>query len=175
MAASLFGGMYLKRIGLAAVAVVLTLASSPNLLAKDKPAPAIDPAKPDDDPAKFFLFHLAGVSADQARGDLVYCIGQARPVLSMRDRMGGTGGLLGALINGRMAEIDRFRMRNAVMRKCMGMMGYDRYGVPQDVWKRMVKEGDIVIGNDGLVDPEVVERMVAFASGPTPASGKVDP
>jgi hypothetical protein len=156
-----------------AAAFALTAVSSP--LAKEKTAQAEDSVKSEDDPAKFFLFHLPGVTADQARGDLVFCIGQARPVLSMRDRTGGTGGLLGAMINGRMAEIDRFRMRNAVMRKCMGMMGYDRYAVPQDTWNRIVNEGNIVIDNDGLVDTEVVERMVAFASGPAPVFEKVDP
>lgn len=125
------------------------------------------------DPAKFFLFHLDGVSADQARGDLVYCITQARPILSMRDRMGNSGGLLGAIINGRMAEIDRFRMRNAAMRKCMGMMGYDRYLVPEDMWKTVVDEGDIVLNDDALVDIDVVERMVAFASGPKPTGERL--
>jgi hypothetical protein len=125
------------------------------------------------DPAKFFLFHMENVSADQARGDLIYCIEQARPILSMRDRMPSGGGLLGAVINGRMAEIDRFRMRNAAMRKCMGMMGYDRYLVPEDIWKVVVNEGDIVLDDNALVDIDVVERMVAFASGPTPAGERL--
>lgn len=147
----------------------LLLACPVALSAADKP----DPAETKDDPAKFFLFHAPGLSADQVRGDLVYCIGMARPILSMRDKMGGQGGLIGGLINGRMAEIDRLRMRNAAMRKCMGSMGYDRYSVPQDEWRKLVKEGDIVLDNDGLVDPEVVENMVAFASGPAPLAGKV--
>ena len=125
------------------------------------------------DPAKFFLFHMEGVSADQARGDLVYCITQARPILSMRDRMGNSGGLLGAIINGRMAEIDRFRMRNAAMRKCMGMIAYDRYLVPEDIWKTVVDEGDIVLNDDALVDIDVVERMVAFASGAKPTGERL--
>ena len=144
--------------------------------AETKSEKPIDDAIAEDipgDPAKFFLFHLEGVTADQARGDLVYCIGQARPILSMRDRMGSSGGLLGAVINGRMAEIDRFRMRNAAMRKCMGMIGYDRYLVPEDIWKVVVNEGDIVLDDNALVDIDVVERMVAFASGPKPAGERL--
>lgn len=134
---------------------------------------ATPPDESREDPAKFFLFHANGQSADQFRGDLVWCIGMARPIISMRDRMPQQGGLVGALINGRMAEIDRYRMRNAAMRKCMGMQGYDRYQLPQEEWKRLVKDGDIVMDNDGLVDAEVVERMVAFAVAPAPATGKL--
>lgn len=125
------------------------------------------------DPAKFFLFSAGDQSADQFRGDLIYCIDQAKPVLSDRDREPSMG-LLGALINGRMANIDRFRMRNAVMRKCMGMLGYSRYAVSEIEWKRIVKDGDIVVNDKGEVDPAVVENMVAFATGPKP-DGKVLP
>lgn len=127
------------------------------------------------DEAKFFVFHAGEQSADQFRGDLVYCIEQAYPILSLRDRAPSGGGLLGALLNSRMAEIDRFRMRNAAMRKCMGQYGYARYALPETQWKALVKEGDIVRGNNGRVDPAVVENMVAFATGPVPATERLDP
>jgi hypothetical protein len=166
-----------KRLLPALLCAALNLAVMPSAFAADKKADAAkDDAVAEDipgDPAKFFLFHKEGVSADQVRGDLVFCIGQARPILSMRDRMGGSGGLLGAIINARMAEIDRFRMRNAAMRKCMGMIGYDRYLVPEDMWKVVVDEGDIVLNDDALVDIDVVERMVAFASGPKPTGERL--
>ncbi len=120
------------------------------------------------DPAKFFLFYGPGLSKDQVRGDLVYCIDQAKDILSERDRVPSMG-LIGALINGRMAEIDRFRMRNAAMRKCMGMMGYKRFAVPQEQWRMVVDKGDIVVDNKGQVDLAAIERMVDFATGPKPA------
>ena len=126
-----------------------------------------------DDPAKFFLFHMDGVGRDQARGDLVYCIGQSRDILSMRDRMPSSGGLLGGLLNARMAEIDRFRMRNAAMRKCMGLMGYERFRVPEAEWKAMVNEGDIVVGNKNVPEATVIERLVDFAAGPTPSGERL--
>lgn len=159
-----------------AAALLLLLSSCPvwsGVALAAAPESEAEQADAGDDSAKFFLFHKAGVSIDQARGDLIYCIGQARPILSFRDRYGGSGGLLGAMINGRMAEIDRFRMRNAAMRKCMGMMNYDRYAMPQEQWKTLVNEGDIVLDNDGLVSAEVVERMAAYASGPVPATEKL--
>lgn len=129
-----------------------------------------------DDPAKFFLFYMEGVSADIARADLSYCIEQAKDILSMRDRMGGGGGgLLGAMLNARMAEIDRFRMRNASLRKCMGLHGYSRYKVPQADWKKLVNNGDIALANKGTVDPAVIDRLALFASGPTPTGERLDP
>jgi hypothetical protein len=165
--------MRLRLLGAMAVAT-LSLTATPVMAADSKQAPnAAGGSEIPGDPAKFFLFHKDGVALDQARGDLVYCIGQARPILSMRDRMPSNGGLIGAMINGRMAEIDRFRMRNAAMRKCMGMVGYNRYLVPEDMWKTVVDEGDIVLNDDALVDIDVVERMVAFASGPKPTGERL--
>ncbi len=161
----------MKSLIVVAAAVASLFIGAPVLAADKKPVDV--PEEIPGDPAKFFLFHAEGVSADQARGDLVYCIDQARPMLSLRDRLPSNGGLIGALINGRMAEIDRFRMRNAAMRKCMGMMGYDRYLVPEAVWKVVVDEGDIVLNDSALVDIDVVERMVAFASGPKPAGERL--
>lgn len=156
------------------IASTMLAASSSSIVttvqAKELDEPAAAP-----DPAKFFLFHAGEQSADQFRGDIVYCIGLAYPILSMRDRMGSTGGLFGALLNGRMADIDRFRMRNAAMRKCMGLMGYARYEVAEARWNEIVKRGDIVKDNDGLVDPEVIENMVGFATAPAPSSGRVEP
>jgi hypothetical protein len=165
-----------RRILPALLCAAFTVSATQSALADDKkadkPKDAIAEEIPGD-PAKFFLFHMENVSADQVRGDLVYCIGQARPIISLRDRMGSGGGLIGAMINARMGEIDRFRMRNAAMRKCMGMMGYDRYLVPEDIWKVVVNEGDIVLDDNALVDIDVVERMVAFASGPKPAGERL--
>ena len=150
-------------------AAAFVMAQPAAAMIADKPAPE---AK--EDPAKFFLFHAEGTTKDQARGDLSYCIGQSRDILSMRDRMPSGGGLLGGMINARMAEIDRFRMRNAAMRKCMGMMGYNRYVVPEANWKVIVNEGDIVLGDKNLPEAEVIERMVDFATGQVPAGERLD-
>lgn len=128
-------------------------------------------APPDEDPSKFFLFHAQGISADTARADFSYCIDQVKGITSYRERIGYGGGLLG----GRMAEIDRLRMRNAGMRKCMHLHGYDRYQVPQTEWRRIVNEGDIVLDNKGQIDPDVIKRMAQFAAGPQPAARKLAP
>jgi hypothetical protein len=128
-----------------------------------------------EDPSKFFLFHLDGVSTDVARGDLYYCIRQARSIVSERDRMGGGGGILGAIINGRMAEIDRFRMRTAAMRKCMALHGYARYQVPSAEWNAIVGNGDLVVDNKGHTDLGVLDRLAAWASGPAPTGERLVP
>jgi hypothetical protein len=139
----------------------------------DKAAPAEE--KDGDDPAKFFLFHGEGVSFETAKADYSYCIDQSWRILSLHDKTPSSGGLIGAIINSRMAEIDRFRMRNAAMRKCMGLMGYARYKVSQEDWDKLVKKGDIVLANNNEVDFEVLDRLARYASGPVPATERLDP
>ena len=156
---------------LAAAASGLTPAAA----AAPAPAKPAEAAPEGDDPAKFFVFHQDGVSFETARADYGYCIGQSWRILSLRDKMPSQGGLLGALINGRMAQIDRFRMRNAAMRKCMGLMGYSRYRIAEHDWDVMVKKGDIVVANNNQVDLEVLDRLARYASGPTPVTERLDP
>jgi hypothetical protein len=156
---------------LAAAASGLTPATA----AAPAPAKAAEPAPQADDPAKFFLFHLDGVSFETARADYGYCIDQSWRILSLRDKVPSGGGLLGAIINSRMGEIDRFRMRNAAMRKCMGLMGYHRYRIAEADWDTLVKKGDIVVANNNQVDLEVLDRLARYASGPTPATERLDP
>lgn len=172
----LMKGLRSAALGVALMACVSGVATA-HAQKKGKAGKAADAqaAEVEEDPAKFFLFHRPGVATDVARADLTYCIEQVKGIISDRDRYGGGGGLIGALIGARMAEIDRFRMRNAGMRKCMALHGYARYQVPQVEWKKLVKEGDIVLGNDGVVDFEVVDRMATFASGETPAGARLDP
>lgn len=154
----------------AALCVLAVTVPTYAVAAIDEPAAAASNA---DDPAKFFLFHTSEMPKDVVRADLFYCIDRAQNIIAARDRFGSGGGLIGALINSRMASIDRFRMRNASMRKCMGLMGYDRYAMPQAEWKVLVKDGDIVVDNKNRIDPEVVERMVDFATGPAPKTEKL--
>lgn len=135
--------------------------------------PSIARSEKSDDPSKFFLFHHDDVSEDVARGDYLYCIKIARTALSPRAKTQSIG-LLEGLINGRFADVDSFRMRNAVMRKCMALHGYRRYAVAENFWNAIVKGGDIVIGNDGKVDPQVVDALSAFASGTKPETGMID-
>jgi len=163
---------HLIRFAALAAAAICLMPAAATAAPPAKPAEAAPPA---DDPAKFFLFHLDGISFETARADYGYCISQSWRILSLRDKIPSGGGLLGALINGRMAQIDRFRMRNAAMRKCMGLMGYARYRVPEAEWDALVKKGDIVLANNNQVDLEVLDRLARYASGPTPATERLDP
>ena len=165
---------------LAAAAAAMCVASAAANAAPAKKAPtkaeaAAETEAKEDDPAKFFLFHQEGVAFETAKADYSYCIDQSWRILSLRDKMPSGGGLIGALINARMAEIDRFRMRNAAMRKCMGLMGYSRYRIAEGDWDTLVKKGDIVVANNNMVDPEVVDRLARYASGPVPATERLDP
>lgn len=127
-----------------------------------------------DDPAKFFLFHKDGVAEDVARGDILYCVGQSVSVMSSRAKT-QTGGLLAFIINDRLGDIDTLRMRNAAMRKCMGLHGYQRYAIPEVEWNVFVDHGDIVVANDGKASAQVIDRMAAYASGPKPEAEVLAP
>lgn len=151
------------------MAAVAMLACSAGAAAQERERPT------GDDPSKFFVFHLEGVSYQQARSDYIYCVGLAEPIRSQRDLMGNTqGGLLGALVNGRMGEIDRLRMRNAAMRQCMGLIGYHRYAMPEAEWSVMVANGNLVVDDDERVSMAVVERLARYASGPAPTTQRLD-
>lgn len=126
-----------------------------------------------ENPERFFLFHATDVSFEQARADYNYCIDQAKVVRAPRDLSMLDGGLLGNAIGGAIADKDRLRIRNAVMRKCMALHGYARYGVPPAMWNAIVNEGDIVLDNKGQVDPIVTERLAKFASGPQPTGARL--
>jgi hypothetical protein len=162
----------MRRYGLAAAIAILLLGGTA-IAQETRRTEARENAN---DPSKFFVFHLEGVSYQQARSDYLYCVGQAEPIRSQRDQMGyAQGGLLGSLINGRMGDIDRFRMRNAAMRQCMGLIGYHRYALPEPEWNAMVANGNLVVGNDQQVDMAVVERLARYASGEAPATQRLDP
>ena len=111
---------------------------------------------------KYFYFHRAGTSFEQALGDIRECDGYARGLASpygyqdvgypyAGTMAGAVGGAIGnamvAMIFGS-AELRKARRTN--MRRCMNYKGYDRFGLNKDVWQtfnfeeglRSVKEED---------------------------------
>ena len=153
--------------------MTLKLLAAALLFALCAPSWAAEPPTEGDDPGKFFVFHLPDVPVLTARADLNHCVDMAKDILSMQDRTGNSNGLLGALIGGRMASIDRLRMRNAVLRKCMGLQGYDRYAMPQAAWKAMVNDGDMVLDNQDAVSTTVIARLSKIAAGPQPTGERL--
>jgi len=96
---------------------------------------------------KYFYFHRAETTFDQALADIRECDGYARGLASpygyqetpypyagtMAGAVGGAiGNLLVAAIFGS-AELRKARRSN--MRRCMNYKGYDRYGLNKDVWQ----------------------------------------
>lgn len=128
-------------------------------------APAATAEEADDDPSKFFMFHKPGIDLPTAKADLTYCSGFAGAVDARPKPPAYGGGLIGALVtgvmNGVMEGVERRRMQDAAMRKCMGYLDYDRYFVAEPEWNAMMR-------GDGAVD-----RKAAFASGPTPTTERL--
>jgi len=97
---------------------------------------------------KYFYFHRANTTFEQALTDLRECDGYARGLASpfgyqeagypyagtMAGAVGGAiGNLMVAMIFGS-AELRKARRSN--MRRCMNYKGYDRYGLNKDVWQQ---------------------------------------
>jgi|CXWL01.1.fsa_nt_gi hypothetical protein len=147
---------------------MLLCASTAGTSADQKADPAAAAADAeDDDPSKFFWFHKPGLDASVVRSDISYCLLQSLPIEPVRRQSSGGGGLLGALvegvINGVSMGVERRRLRDAGMRKCMGLYGYARYRMAEPDWNAMMRA------------PDVLDRMVAFASGGQPETERVDP
>lgn len=133
--------------------------------AQQAPAAAEKRDEKEDDPSKFFWFHKAGVAPADARTDIQYCLAQTSTIRAKQTPSSGQGGLIGALVEGIMkgviGNVEERRMRDAGMRKCMGLYGYSRYQVPEPEWNAMMRGED------------AVERLTVFASGTAPSSERL--
>ena len=150
-----------------AVALALT-AQSVTATAQDTPRPANAAADVDkEDASKFFWFHKDGADPGVARADIQYCLIQTSAMAGRVQQnpaayMGLIGALVGGIINGITQSVEARRMRDAGMRKCMKLYGYVRYRVPEAQWNPMMR------GENAL------DRLVAYATGPTPQTERLD-
>ena len=175
------------------VAIAATLAgSAQSALAAPPPVPASlatpDPAKLDlpdlsqptsagdeGDFDKYFYFHRADTTFEQALTDIRECDGYARGLASpygyqdvgypyagtMAGAVGGAiGNLMVAMIFGS-AELRKARRSN--MRRCMNYKGYDRFGLNKDVWQQFNFE-------EGLKHVDEDDRQVMLAKQAKAAS-----
>ncbi len=131
-------------------------------------------ASAEDDPSKFYMFYIAGQPRAVVEADWQFCSDQASVVLSFSDKIGRPGGLITGIVTDMMSSKDRFRMRSAAMRRCMGMLGYDRYAMSEADWRALVGEGDLVMRKDGIIDHARIAKFAEVAAGPMPSSGKLD-
>jgi hypothetical protein len=97
---------------------------------------------------KYFYFHRADTSFEQALADIRECDGYARGLASPYGYQdtpypyAGTmaGAVGGAIANALVAAIfgsaELRKARRVNMRRCMNYKGYDRYGLNKDVWQQ---------------------------------------
>jgi hypothetical protein len=124
---------------------------------------------------KYFYFHRADTSFEQALADIRECDGYARGLASpygyqdvpypyagtLAGAAGGAiGNLMVSLIFGS-AELRKARRTN--MRRCMNYKGYDRYGLNKDVWQEFHFE-------EGLGSVKEEERQLKLAKQAKAAS-----
>jgi hypothetical protein len=152
------------------------------------PPPAPDPAKlelPDlaapttaDDAGdfdKYFYFHRADTSFEQALADIRECDGYARGLASpygyqsagypYAGTVAGVGGELiaNAMISLIFGSAELRKARRTNMRRCMNYKGYGRYGLNKDVWQQFHFE-------EGLSKVEEEKRHLMLAKQAKAAS-----
>lgn len=96
---------------------------------------------------KYYYFHRADADFATAYGDIRECDGYARGLQSGIGYMqtpypyaGTIGGAVGGAIGNAMAAAifgsgEKRRMRRVNMRACMYFKGYERYGLPKELWE----------------------------------------
>ncbi len=121
------------------------------------------------------IYHIDGVSEDEARGDILYCMSVASPALSMRGKMQGSLalGVVGDLISAWMAKSPTDRMRGTVMDSCMRKHGYRVYRTDEVTWKHLLNVDRVAQIKTQSVDAGAVDAMAAFASHPLPANAGI--
>lgn len=140
-------------------------------------------SSPPEDPNRYFLFNLQGVSFESAKADYLYCSEQIQDIITYDDLIYRdyhsnrieTPGLLHALLVELIASGERRRVHNAAMRRCMALFGYHRYRVSEAEWRALVSGGDIVRSGAQTGDSAVLDRLARFASGPVPPGPELDP
>lgn len=124
---------------------------------------------------QFSIYHIDSVSEDEARGDILYCMGLASPALSMRGKMQGSLalGVVGDLMSAWMAKSPTDRMRGTVMDSCMKKHGYRVYRTDEATWKHLLNVDRVTRIKTQSVDAATVDAMAAFASHPLPADAGI--
>lgn len=132
---------------------------------------------------KYFYFHRAETDLATAFGDISECDGYARGLSSgyqyqqapypytytMAGAVGGAvGNLMVAAIFG---SAEKRKLRRVNMRNCMSYKGYQRFGLPKELWENFnFEEGLDSVSNDVRRKLLLQQALVASKSVP---SGKV--
>lgn len=133
------------------------------------------------DQRKFFIFHQAGTSLDQARADFAFCFryAQTGPGIvypyfyawkgpgagKAASYDGGQYGLVGSIIGAMIAGGLERSKRQMNMMHCMIPRGYQRYRISEELWKEL----------NGADRPASIEVQARLASGPVPPTPRIAP
>jgi len=157
------------------------IAAEPEAAAGVRNNPWVAPY-PDGD-SKYFAFHKAGVSIEQAQADLKECAmyaASARPFEPPPDLvlLGENptarrqivappiiGGLLGNIAIGAILGGFAQKMARGDLRRCMNYKGYRRFALNKGTWEAL---------NQGK-DEDVTARLTSLASGVSPEVGALRP
>lgn len=139
---------------------------------------------------KYFYFHRADTTFAQAWADINECDALSSgiaytPAMANTDGLsqyyvaqygmaGAIGGAIGGALGAAMSDLihgsaERREIRRENMRNCMGFKGYQRYGLPKDVWEQFNFEE----GNGRKEEDErnlALAQQALAASGPAPAT-----
>lgn len=129
----------------------------------------------DDDAEKFFFFHNASITREQALADWDECRELAGPVQPppagyiYTPNVGGAAGMAGAAAAGFMQGLirgaQRRHMIDAAVRKCMNVKGYTRYTMTRDETQALYAGGW----------PQIRERLADRAIAATPNTTRLEP
>lgn len=131
------------------------------------------PANADDDPGKndykWFFFHKGGVAEEEFIADYTFCSEYGARVEPPRGPNIYTPGIIESGVAGFLGGIQRSNQRRqmfrAVMRKCMAMKGYARFGLSEEEMEALW---------DGGWD-DAKSRVAARAAQPITTERRADP
>ena len=198
----------MKRGDMRILILCLSLASAGAVQAQavkpDPPVKALSPAEvaaielPDmkftatplvvEDYEKYFYFHRAATSFDEAIADIRECeflssgiryrVGGGEPYAGYYAGQYGVGGAIGGAIGAVLADAlfgapERRRIQRISLRNCMGFKEYKRYGLTEELWKALQGEGSNTAkgdaGDNGLL------MRAKLASFSTPDRSEIEP
>ncbi len=134
---------------------------------------------------KYFYFHRDGTTFETAYADVRECDGFARGLTSgtthnsvYSPSAGALGNAVGGAIGTAVADAvfgsaQRRVQRRTNMRVCMGYKGYQRYGLPRDIWKQFNFEE----GNSAPTENArqlFLQQQAKIAVGPHPAKPELN-
>ena len=139
---------------------------------------------------KYFFFHRADTTFDQAFADITECDSLASginfymgadsaAISSAMSQYGVLAGGIGGAIGGLLADAifgsaERRRIKRVNLRNCMFYKGYDRYGLEKELWQAFhFEEG---LSRENAKDREAaLMKQARVASGPKPKLEVLEP